>query len=207
MKIPLFPLKLVIFPGARYPLHIFEERYKKLINRCLRDDDGFGIAAKTDDDISSVGCYVRVTKILKKYDNGNLDIIVMGLYRFKLLTAEENSDGYLIAEIEEFSDTGTGVTAEDLSQEAISQFQELISKTDLTLSESFWKNLVTTKRKSFKLAEKSGLDIKQQQKMLGMQNENERLEFLLEHFLNISKYLDRSETLKDIIAGDGYLNE
>lgn len=56
------------------------------------------------------------------------------------------------------------------------------------------------------MAEKSGLDLKQRQKLLEMKSENERLKFLEEHFERINIYLDRREGVKDIISGDGYLD-
>ncbi len=46
--IPIFPLNLVVFPDSKYPLHIFEERYKILLQKCLTDNSGFGIVASID---------------------------------------------------------------------------------------------------------------------------------------------------------------
>lgn len=196
-----------MFPGAKYPLHIFEEKYKRLINRCIATEDGFGIISKNSDKVSEVGCFVRVSRILKKYDNGNMDIIVTGLYRFRIIAIQELSDRILEAEIEEFSDYDQIDNHENLGTEAMDQFQKIIDKTSLYLSDTFWNNLSTTRKKSFKLAEKSGLNIEQQQTMLSMRSESKRLEFLIQHFTKVIEYLDRSDTLKEIISGDGYINE
>ena len=64
-SVPIFPLNLVVFPGSKYPLHIFEERYKILINRCLEDNSGFGIVALIDKKISDVGVFVKVNQVIK----------------------------------------------------------------------------------------------------------------------------------------------
>ena len=189
MKIPIFPLKLVMFPGARYPLHIFEERYKSMVNKCLAMNEGFGVVAKHENEISNIGCYVHISKILKKYENGNLDIIVTGLYRFKTLLTNVSDEGYLISSIEEFADTVQEEDNSVLSTEAIERFNQIIKKSQLFLSDTFWNNLATSKRKSFKLAEKSGLSIDQQQSLLKMKSENQRLEYLVHHFEKITEYL------------------
>lgn len=206
LKIPIFPLKLVMFPGAKYPLHIFEERYKRLIQHCIDTDEGFGIVASPEETPSDVGCFVRISKILKKYENGNLDLTVTGLYRFTLLSSEIGENGYAIGEIEEYSDDVQHEKNDFLNEEAVEKFQTIVRKTDLYLSESFWKNLALSRRKSFKLAEKSGLSIEQQQWILSMKSENARLDYLVEHFTKVEEYLNRNEFMKDVISGDGYLN-
>ncbi|MBU1100312.1 MAG: LON peptidase substrate-binding domain-containing protein [Bacteroidetes bacterium] len=206
MKIPIFPLKLVMFPGAKYPLHIFEERYKLLIKYCIENDEGFGIVAASDENPYKVGCFVRISKILKRYENGNLDLTVTGLYRFSLISSEIGDDGYHIGEIEEFSDEIQYEKNDFLNEEAVEKFQIIVRRTDLYLSETFWRNLALSNRKSFKLAEKSGLSLEQQQSILSMKSENSRLDFLVEHFSKVKEYLDRNEFMKDVISGDGYLN-
>ena len=78
-RIPIFPLNLVVFPDSKYPLHIFEERYKILIEKCLREKTGFGIVASFERKISDVGVYVIIDSVVKVYDNVESDIVVDGL--------------------------------------------------------------------------------------------------------------------------------
>jgi Lon protease-like protein len=59
-RIPLFPLELVIFPDSKYPLYIFEERYKILIGECLKNNSGFIISSIINDKISAIGTIVKV---------------------------------------------------------------------------------------------------------------------------------------------------
>ena len=80
-------------------------------------------------------------------------------------------------------------------------------KTEIKLDESFWSNLEKTDLKSFKLAEKSGLNLKQQQNILNYQSEHERINYLLEHYEKVEKYLESGDAMRIIISGDGYVNE
>ena len=102
--IPIFPLNLVVFPDSKYPLHIFEERYKILLQKCLTENSGFGIVASIDKRISDVGVYVKVTQILKTYLNGELDIVVQGVERFLINSTSLHPDGYYVADVEKYDD-------------------------------------------------------------------------------------------------------
>ena len=96
---------------------------------------------------------------------------------------------------------------ENTFQKVLDKFNFLLDKTEINLDKSFWNKLNRTDLKSFKLAEKSGLNLKQQQNILNYQSEYERINYLLEHYKKVEKYLDTNEALRDIIAGDGYVNE
>ncbi len=204
--IPLFPLNLVIYPGAKYPLHIFEDRYKIMINKSINDNEPFGIVSKIDLEISKVGCLVNVDSVLKIYENGSMDIIVNGLERFKILSTSFHKDGYMLAEKEKYFDLDNLGYNISVYEKTLDIFTNILDRTAIELGQSFWTSLESAKIKSFKLAEKSGLNLEQQQTLLSLQSENKRLDFLLEHFEKIDNYLDSNQTVKDIIAGDGYLN-
>ena len=81
-KIPLFPINMSILPGEKIPLHIFEDRYKKMITDCLKTKSGFGILFKNKNKINNVGTKVKVIKVYKKYEDGKYDILVKGEERF-----------------------------------------------------------------------------------------------------------------------------
>lgn len=201
MVIPIFPLSLIIFPQSSYPLHIFEDRYKKLINKSLSNKTGFGIVAEINNEISEVGVYVEVSEVLKKFSNGEMDIIVTGKYRFKRLDIRLHLDGYYIAEVEEFSDITKRFDMK-LLDKLKSSFNNLLNKINYDLEDSFWNKFELTPQKSFKVAEKSGLTVEQQVEIISLKEENKRLKFLLNHFSQLEKAL----TVKAIVLGDGYLN-
>jgi uncharacterized protein len=203
--IPLFPLQLVVFPASKYPLHIFEERYKKMIDYCLSDNKGFGIIAKIDTDISNIGCYVEVSSVLKKYDNGEYDIIVEGKNRFSVDSIDVHEKGYFTAKIQEYMDIKSDVNP-DLIEEIKQKFEELLKKINLELDEAFWNNFINSGTKSFKIAEKSGLTIAEQQKLLMLRDENERLVFLRDHFTSLDEQISKNMSDKVIVLNDGFIN-
>lgn len=204
--IPIFPLNIVMYPGAKYPLHIFEERYKKMVRNSIFSGQGFGIVSKIDLEISNIGCYVLVDKVVKQYENGSMDIFVEGIERFEIITKSYNSEGYMEAAVVSYHDAPDEEKNMLSIQQAMVKFKDIINNTTIELEDSFWKNLERSDFKSFKLAEKSGLNIKQQQNILAFQSENKRIKFLLEHFEKIESYLEESKAIREIIAGDGYIN-
>ncbi len=203
--IPIFPLKLVVFPLSRYPLHIFEKRYKKMVNMCLDEDRGFGITAPFGGEFSKVGTYVVITKVLKKYLTGEMDIIVEGKERFLMTNFEMHPDGYYIANVEEYNDFSSSVDC-DLLNEVKTKFEKIIDRVNYKLEESFWDNYNKSYMKSYKMAEKSGLSIQQQQTLLIIQDESERINFLIEYFEKLDENFNENSALKNIVLGDGYLN-
>jgi ATP-dependent Lon protease len=203
--IPIFPLKLVVFPNSKYPLHIFEPRYKKMINKCLEDDSGFGIVASFGKKISDVGVYVKISDILKKYQNGELDIIVTGINRFLIKNTTLHQDGYYISEIEKYDDNINEINF-SLVEELQNEFEEIIELANYRLEDKFWTRLSESQTKSFNIAEKSGLSFEQQQELLILRNENERINYLINYFEAIKLKLTNAEALKKIIMNDGYLD-
>ena len=73
-RIPLFPLGVVLFPTSKVPLHIFEERYKKLCEESLKNHSTFGINYIEEDKLHSIGCTAQVADVIKRYPDGKLDI-------------------------------------------------------------------------------------------------------------------------------------
>lgn len=204
--ISLFPLSLVVFHGSKYPLHIFEERYKKMVHRCLVNVERFGITAQIGNSLSAVGSYVRIVKVLKEYDNGESDIVVQGLSRFILVKYQPHPDGYYEAEINGYDDISNTLVDDDSLNDLKEKLKKIMDKVNFKLNISFWENYLQFPSKSFKIAEKSGLSLVQQQKLLSLQDENERIGFLLEHLDSIEKKIDRGKTVKEITLGDGYID-
>jgi len=203
--IPIFPLNLVVFPESKYPLHIFEERYKILLQKCLKENSGFGIVASIDKRISDVGVYVKVINILKTYINGELDIVVRGIERFLINATSLHTDGYYVADVEKYDDENVIVDPRLIGELQI-EFEEIVKLANYKLEDAFWKNLKTTHLKSYKIAEKSGLSYEQQQELLIIKNENERLNYLISYFTSIKDKVNGAGNLKRIIMNDGFLN-
>lgn len=84
MKLKLFPLNLVALPYKIIPLHIFEERYKKMIKDCIDKKKEFGIIYQNKDTQSKIGCSVSIEKIINTYADGRMDVVVKGSKIFKV---------------------------------------------------------------------------------------------------------------------------
>jgi Lon protease-like protein len=84
-RYPLFPLGLVLIPRELVPLHIFEERYKLMIGECVDAGREFGIVWLSDDGLKDVGCSARVDRVLERFDDGRLNVLVEGTTPFRLL--------------------------------------------------------------------------------------------------------------------------
>ncbi len=205
-SIPIFPLSLVIFPESKYPLHIFEERYKRMIRRCRSNGEGFGIVAQIGKELSKVGSFVRVERILTEYENGESDIVVQAINRFILIEYHLHSDGYYEGLVDNFRDLNDVVINQNSIEELKNRFEKIIDKVNFKLEDRFWENYSISKNKSFKIAEKAGLTLVQQQNLLAICDENKRIAFLVNHFDNLEKQIEKGIALKEIILGDGYIN-
>jgi len=84
-RFPLFPLGLVLIPHELVPLHIFEERYKLMIGECLDQESEFGIVWLSDDGLKEIGCSARVSKVLERFEDGRLNILIEGTTPFQPL--------------------------------------------------------------------------------------------------------------------------
>jgi Lon protease-like protein len=84
-RFPLFPLDLVLIPRELVPLHIFEERYKQMIGECLDEKKEFGIVWLSDDGLKDIGCGARIDRVLERFEDGKLNILVEGSSPFRLL--------------------------------------------------------------------------------------------------------------------------
>jgi Lon protease-like protein len=124
MRIPLFPLNTVLFPGAALPLHIFEERYRKMVGDCLTEETVFGVVRADGEQMSIVGCTARIVRIVQRYDDGRMDILCEGGKRFEIEGLDESRD-YLQADVEFFEDEGAGSTRDDREDCAALHFATL----------------------------------------------------------------------------------
>jgi Lon protease-like protein len=82
---PLFPLALVVLPSEIVPLHIFEERYKTMVNECLAREQEFGVVWLADDGLREVGCACRIERLLERTDDGRMNLLTRGTRAFRVL--------------------------------------------------------------------------------------------------------------------------
>lgn len=124
MKIPLFPLGTVLFPGAALPLHIFEERYREMVGECLGTEKEFGVVRAEREQMALVGCTAKIVRVVERYTDGRMDILCAGQSRFEI-EALDDSRNFLQAEVSFFEDEGEGSTRQEREDCAALHFATL----------------------------------------------------------------------------------
>ncbi len=105
-EIGLFPLGIVLLPTERVPLHIFEERYKELIDESIDADAEFGIVYADGDELADVGTHARVAQVLTRFSDGRMNVLVEGGSRFRLeeLTTGRSFHTAIVSPLEDEDD-------------------------------------------------------------------------------------------------------
>jgi Lon protease-like protein len=125
-RFPLFPLGLVLLPQELVPLHIFEDRYKQMINECLEAESEFGIVWLSDDGLRDIGCTARIERVIERFEDGRMNILVVGSQPFRLLERVEDM-AYPAGEIELLEDFDPEGDPE-LAEQARARYVELVER-------------------------------------------------------------------------------
>jgi Lon protease-like protein len=125
-RFPLFPLGLVLLPQEFVPLHIFEERYKRMVAECLERDSEFGIVWLSDEGLRDVGCTARIERVVETFDDGRMNILVVGARPFRLMRRIEDL-AYPAGDIELLEDFDSDGDPE-LAAQAHARYAELVEK-------------------------------------------------------------------------------
>ncbi len=190
--LPLFPLEVVLLPGAPLPLHIFEDRYKQMISEVMREKTEFGVVLARDKGILNVGCTATVEEVVKRYEDGRLDILTTGRRRFEIIMLSEEKP-YLQAQVELFDDEDDAVAPVEERETALHLCRELRA----LLEESGPEPDVGDPRLSFDLA-RSVPDLNLRQVLLRSKSEAERIHMLAEQlpgFVERLRYVTRAKQL------------
>ena len=199
-RIPLFPLDVVLLPGMTLPLHIFEPRYKAMIGRCLREHIEFGMILAQDSSASSVGCTAEITRKIKDYSDGRMDILVEGRAVFRLIELLDDNEYY---------EGVVGYLPEDaMPQDAPKEKEltEVFQECHLLLFGHLWhgsqhKDDVAL---AYKLAARLPLDLKQRQMILEKRNESERREYLMQYANELLPKLAERQVARHCAAANGH---
>jgi ATP-dependent Lon protease len=202
--LPLFPLDVVLYPQAALPLHIFEQRYKAMIRRCLDEDLPFGVLLAGEEYMADVGCTARVIDVLERYDDGRLDIMTEGEERFRLARVKDDEAGYLVTVGAEIIEEPAGAASPDLRERAVTLHMKLLELAGHTVRPSFYEE---GDGLSYKLARNGGLALEQKQEVLELLSETDRFEYLVEHFQNLLPRVEQREELRESIRSNGHFED
>src|SRR5947209_9866595 len=123
---PLFPLGIVALPGELVPLHIFEERYKTMINVCLREEREFGILWLSEEGLHDVGCACAIDSPIELMDDARMNLVARGTRPIRIV--ERQPELPYPAGVVEFLGDRAETVDEDLAQQAHSAFADLVRR-------------------------------------------------------------------------------
>jgi Lon protease-like protein len=181
---PLFPLQLVVLPSEVVPLHIFEERFKAMIEECLTTEGEFGIVWMADDGLHDIGCACRVERVIERFDDGRINLLARGTRPLRIIERQRNLA--YPAGVVEFLTDDPGATDRDLLDAAQDAYAELVQKaTDRRPTAD---ELATMDAYAMAATVDFGLEAKQG--LLVLRTENARLQLVGRLFRAALKRLD-----------------
>jgi Lon protease-like protein len=197
--LPLFPLQVVLFPRTVLPLHIFEERYKEMINQCVADKSEFGVVQAGEKGILNTGCSATVERVLKQYSDGRMDVFTVGRRRFEIVLLNDEK-AFLRGAVQFFDDDDEEMSSPELRSRVLTCYNALRK-----LDEG--KELPDLNDEdpqlSFQVAQ--GLqDLELRQLLLASKSENDRLRQIgdfLPSYLTKQGYL---EHMRDVAPRNGH---
>lgn len=200
--IPLFPLNLVVFPHEDLNLHIFEPRYKELINECLEKQTTFGIPTFVNNKLAGYGTEVQITQLSKRYGDGRMDINTKGQRVFRITDFQNPIEGKLYAGGEvEF------VENDDLTEKVNPFLLTLVDRLYQLLKIKVDYNKPDYQPFSYRIAHKIGLSVSEEYELLTIASETRRQKILVAHLERILPVVSEVERTKDRIAMNGHFKE
>lgn len=197
--LPLFPLDVVLFPGAPLPLHIFEPRYKEMIGECLEQNRIFGLVRARQESLAEVGCAAAIVNVLRKFDDGRLDINAEGRQRFEIVQLNQERS-FLRGEVIFFDDEpGVPKPAEleTLVKLHGQLFEILGQESQLDAAQPLL---------SFQVAQDLPVDLDFKQSLLEMKSEAERVTTLIEYYQETIPKVERTLRARVKAGGNGHVH-
>jgi Lon protease-like protein len=194
-QIPIFELPLVLLPTEQIPLHIFEDRYKAMIRHCLDEDVSFGVVLRTDSGARDVGCTAIVEEVLEEFEDGRMNILIEGDWRFQVSARLEGAD-FPLADVVQIddrdpdpgADPGAAIEAFERLLEAVGSDAELGDETE----------------EAFEIAARVEIPVEAKQSLLETSSETERLELLSEILERLREQVTRSREVADRARSNGH---
>lgn len=205
--LPLFPLTVVLYPGMRLPLHIFEPRYRRMLADALEGGRRFGIAPPRDGTepppLDSVGCMAQITEVATLPD-GRANIMTVGGTRYTVRAYLEGDRPYLLAEVESLDDTGPDADAAEMGrlQETLRRYLAVLEAWDdrVTLPDA-WSEAPGAY--TFQVASVAHLDLGEKQRLLEMVSSRDRARRLAELLPPLTTRLAAAVDARHRATGNG----
>ena len=204
-RIPLFPLNVVLLPGADLPLHIFEPRYRQMVSRCLDDKTEFGMLLSLPKGIVRVGCTAEITEVVNRYEDGRMDILAVGRAPFRileLLHTEALSEESLLEGQVDYLDDRERAVEPRVRRELVQLYEvchtivygDYPRKIQGNVPEDF----------SYMVAGTLPMDLMWKQQLLELRTETERQERLVGYLRGWAPHLQKVGSVHAQSAGNGH---
>ena len=200
--LPLFPLDVVLFPRAPLPLHIFEERYKRMIATVLDGEGIFGVVCADDGGAARIGCCAKIVKVIKRYDDGRMDILTVGVRRFRIARLVRG-EAYLQARVRFFGDDAAGDLARLVSR-CLGLFHAIYETTPGNLPQAELERSSATVV-SFYVAYFSDLPLEQKQRLLELTDPEARLRQAYAALETRQRERRESRARAHLVRGNGHI--
>jgi Lon protease-like protein len=201
-RIPLFPLNVVLLPGAILPLHIFEPRYRQMVRHCIDEKCEFGVLLALPKGIVRVGCTAEVTEVVKRYNDGRMDIITVGRTPFRitqLMNTEAYANDQLLEGDVDFLDD------RELRTDARTQneLMRLYEVCHTLIFEDYPRNIESEAAEylSFLVASTLPLDLLCKQQILELRSEADRQQRLVGYLREWAPHLQKEEKARARAGG------
>jgi Lon protease-like protein len=169
---PLFPLGIVALPTESVPLHIFEDRYRRMIEACLQEGREFGIVWLSEEELKPTGCACEIEQVLERLPDGRLNIVARGIRPFRLVERQEELS--YPAGVIEFLDEEEEDPDRGAAQEAHALYAELVDQaTDRILEPEELEAM-----DAYRMAGTVEFGVEAKQELLELRSENARLRLL-----------------------------
>jgi Lon protease-like protein len=201
--IPLFPLDIVVYPGEKLNLHVFEPRYKQLITECHQTKKPFGIPTVLKSGIGEIGTLVEVSEVVQVYEDGKMDIKTTGIKVFRILEIIKSLPEKLYSGAIVNYPTNEVRYNGDLRKKVLSSLRGLHELMKLTKEFSKPEEELS----SYDVAHHAALSLEEEYELLGLMREDQRLEYLKRHLQKILPLVNEMETLKERIKLNGHFKE
>ena len=201
--VPIFPLEIVVYPGEQLNLHIFEERYKQLLNECIKENKPFGIPAVLKNNVAEMGTLVEITEVAAVHEDGKIDIRAKGVSVFRILEVIKNiPDKLYSGAIVDYPDNNNEAQVK-LMKRVMNGMRELHKL--LKVEKDFKKP--DEELRSYDIAHHAGLSLEEEYELLGLMREDQRLEYLKRHLKKVLPAVLGAEMLKERVKLNGHFKE
>ena len=199
-RIPLFPLNVVLLPGAELPLHIFEPRYREMVKCCLEEKSEFGMLLALEKGVARVGCTAEIKAVVQRYVDGRMDILTAGRAPFRvveLFTEDPLLEGHV-----DYLDDRETPTNPRIQRELV----ELFEACHTLIFEDYPKNLegASAEGLSYLIAASLPMDLLWKQQILELRSEADRQERLVAYLREWAPHLQKSEAVRQRAGGNGH---